>query len=234
LRLIGAERRPSGQSETSKQQCRTEMAQNVSLIFRPKSRYGSWFAKPQWYHFRVTGRTAGYVLVGGRSSRMGRDKATLPYHGTTLAQWVAQQVLEAAGSATLVGNTPLGIPDLYPGEGPLGGIITALDHSRAEWNLVVACDMPHAEAPLLRHLLDTARESAADALIPHGPSGLPEPLCAVYRRSALDTIRANFAAGTRKVMAGLEGLAVVRLEVGEAAQFQNLNTPEDWSAHAGK
>ena len=178
--------------------------------------------------------TAGFVLVGGRSTRMGRDKATLPYHGTTLAEWIARQVSEAAGSATLVGNVDTGIPDLYPGEGPLGGIITALEHSRAEWNLIVACDMPYAEAPFLRRLLHAARESGADALIPHGPSGLPEPLCAVYRRQALDTIRASFAAGTRKVTDGLAGLVVVTLEIEEVAQFQNLNTPEDWAAHAGK
>jgi molybdopterin-guanine dinucleotide biosynthesis protein A len=61
-----------------------------------------------------------------------------------------------------------------------------------------------------------------------------EPLCAVYRRRALESLRPRFDAGTRKVTAGLEGLAVVTLEIAEVALFQNLNTPEDWAAHAGK
>jgi molybdopterin-guanine dinucleotide biosynthesis protein A len=57
---------------------------------------------------------------------MGRDKARLPYRGGALAEWVAHAVDAAAGSVTLIGNPELGIPDLYPGEGPLGGILTAL------------------------------------------------------------------------------------------------------------
>jgi molybdopterin-guanine dinucleotide biosynthesis protein A len=165
---------------------------------------------------------------------MGRDKALLPFRGSTLAQAIAREVARAAGNATLVGNTALGIPDLYPGEGPLGGILTALTHSRADWNLVVACDMPFVNAAFLRRLLDAAREADADALLPRGPSGLPEPLCAIYNRRVLPAILGHFAAGTRKITAALEGLVVVSLDVAEVALFQNLNTPEDWAAHAGE
>src|SRR5215472_12946061 len=109
---------------------------------------------------------------------MGRDKALLPFHGATLAATVSREVARAAGSATLVGNPELGgIPDLYPGEGPLGGILTALHHTSAEWNLIVACDMPEVSAAFLQELLSAAENSDADALLPEGPSGLPEPLC---------------------------------------------------------
>ncbi len=107
------------------------------------------------------------MLVGGRSSRMGRDKALLPWRGCPLAQWAA-----IAGRAkrrnrdpgwALLNATPIWdfrvIPDLFPGEGPLGGILTALRHSTAEWNLIVACDMPAIDAALLAHLLDAARQS---------------------------------------------------------------------------
>jgi molybdopterin-guanine dinucleotide biosynthesis protein A len=161
---------------------------------------------------------------------MGRDKARLPFRGGTLASAVANAVREAAGSAILVGNPELGgIPDLYPGEGPLGGILTALHHSSSEWNLIVACDLPEITPALLTRLLDAAEHSGCDVLLPRTPGGRDQPLCAVYRRSARETIEARFQAGIRKVTTGLEGLAVDHLEVSEVLQFQNVNTPEDWA-----
>jgi len=165
---------------------------------------------------------------------MGRDKALLPYRGSTLAEIVAREVAFAAGSALLVGNPVLGIPDLYPGEGPLGGILTALDGSHTDWNLIVACDMPFADAKLFHRLLDAARESDADAVLPRGPSGWPEPLCAVYHRRTRAAIQARFDAGTRKITDALEGLRVVSPQVTEAGCFQNLNTPEEWATHGGE
>src|SRR3981081_963293 len=76
---------------------------------------------------------AGFVLVGGNSSRMGKDKARLPFGGGTLAEYVAKAVREAAGSVTLVGAPErylsLGFPmltDIRKGAGPLSGIHTAL------------------------------------------------------------------------------------------------------------
>jgi molybdopterin-guanine dinucleotide biosynthesis protein A len=172
---------------------------------------------------------------------MGRDKARLPYRGGALAEWVARAVELAAQSATLVGNPELGgIPDLYPGEGPLGGILTALHHSLlhspyqtgADWNLIVACDMPEVSAGFLRKLLAAAEASGADALLPEGPSGKVEPLCAVYHRRALAPMERHFARGVRKVTAALEGVPTIRLSVPELAPFQNVNTPEDWAGYA--
>jgi len=164
---------------------------------------------------------------------MGRDKASLPFRGGTLADAVSHAVREAAGSAVFVGNPPLGIPDLFPGEGPLGGILTALHHSEAEWNLIVACDMPEITADVLRQLLDRAeaatggRAAGCDALLPCH-EGKPEPLCAVYRLGARDTMERHFNSGVRKVTAALDGLTVVRLEIAEVRAFQNVNTPRDW------
>jgi molybdopterin-guanine dinucleotide biosynthesis protein A len=168
---------------------------------------------------------------------MGRDKALLPFRGGTLAQTVAAKVAESAGSATLVGDPArygsLGfaaIPDLYPGEGPLGGILTALHHTRAGWNLVTACDMPSLDTALLDLLIQTAEATDPDVLIPAGPSGLIEPLCAVYHRRALEALEARFAAGVRKIGAALEAVRAVRIPVLEVSCFQNINTPEEWSA----
>jgi molybdopterin-guanine dinucleotide biosynthesis protein A len=170
---------------------------------------------------------------------MGRDKARLPFRGASLAEFVACTVAEAAGSAVLVGDPDLYgalaypvIPDLYPGEGPLGAIITALSHTAADWNLVVACDMPGLSTGFLRRLLEAAEQRAAAALIPAGPTGRPEPLCAVYHRRGLEKIEAAFRGGERKVTGALRTLPVESLSVEEVAVFQNVNTPEDWAGYA--
>lgn len=176
--------------------------------------------------------------MGGRSSRMGRDKARLPFRGGSLGGFVAGTVAEAAGSVVLVGDPaeyagfayPV-IADLHPGEGPLGGILTALHHSSSEWNLVVACDMPGLSADALRRILEAAERAGADALVPIGPSGLPEPLCAVYHRRSRAGLEAGFAAGERKVTAALARIQAVRLPFEELSVFQNVNTPEDWAAY---
>ena len=177
------------------------------------------------------------MLTGGRSSRMGRDKALLPYRGGTLAEAVARAVAEAAGSATLVGDPnlyrQLGFPvvgDRYPGEGPLGGILTALHSTAADWNLVTACDMPAITSDLLRGLLETAGRLDADALVPAGPSGMLEPLCAVYHRRITKVLEERFGAGVRRVAEALEVVRAVRFPVMEVSCFQNVNTPEEWSA----
>lgn len=177
------------------------------------------------------------MLTGGRSSRMGCDKALLPFRGGTLIEAVAAIVARSAGSATLVGRPEtfgaLGfavIPDVYPGEGPLGGILTALRHSGADWNLITACDMPALNCGVLENLLETAERLDADALLPLGPAGLWEPLCAVYHRRTMEALEARFAAGVRKVSAALEAVRAVPCPVVEVSCFQNINTPEEWQA----
>ncbi len=193
----------------------------------------------QCYHFYVS--CAGYLLVGGKSSRMGRDKALLPFGGIPLSRALAGLVERAAGCAVLVGNPQLeplagypAIPDLYPGQGPLGGILTALEHTTSDWNLVVACDMPGLSAEFLAGLVDAATRSDAAALLPVGPSGRPEPLCAVYHRRARVPLGRAFARGVRKITAALEdaGIAVCLWPAGQADVFQNVNTPEDWAPWA--
>jgi len=179
---------------------------------------------------------AGFVLTGGLSSRMGRDKALLPYRGEPLAGFVARLVAQAAGSAALVGSAQrhgtLGYPvieDRYPGQGPLGGIVTALESTAADWNLIVACDMPRLSAPFLTGLLEAAARSESDALVPAGPQGLLEPMCAVYHRRALDGLAAAFHGGTRKITTALEIVRVAVLPVTEITHFQNVNTAEEWA-----
>jgi len=172
---------------------------------------------------------------------MGRDKALLPFRGGALAEFVARTVADAAGSAVLVGDPALYqklpysvVADRYPGQGPLGGILTALGTTSADWNLVVACDMPGLSTGFLTYLLDEAEQADADAMLPVGPSARPEPLCAVYHRRALGGLEAAFGAGQRKITAALAGIHAQRLPVGEVAVFQNVNTPEEWADYDAK
>ncbi|HXI43255.1 MAG TPA: molybdenum cofactor guanylyltransferase [Bryobacteraceae bacterium] len=184
-------------------------------------------------------KCAGFVLAGGRSSRMGQDKALLMFKGRPLVEHVAGEVRQAAGNVTLVGNpsryTYLGYPvieDILPACGPLSGIHATLTHSTAEWNLVVACDMPEVTAGFLMMLLDRAAAGSADAVLPAGPSGLSEPLCAVYHRRSLEAITGALASGVRKVTDALRGLDIDVWRVPDSRYFHNLNTPQEWSCYS--
>lgn len=173
---------------------------------------------------------AGYVLAGGASSRMGRDKALLDWNGLPLVVHLAATVQQTVGSVTIVGSPEkygnLGfsiVPDRESGCGPLEGIRTALEHSTADWNLIVACDMPYLNPELLRGLLEDAELRNADCLMPKG-----QPLCAVYHRRCLPMIERELQKGVRKVRQALNDLHVGLYETAEVLCFQNMNRPEDW------
>ena len=176
---------------------------------------------------------AGYVLTGGKSSRMGRDKAMLPWQGTRLALHIGREVEQAVGNVTLVGVIgakelwPQAIPDAIAEIGPLGGLITALRHTTADWNLIVACDLPHVDRELVGKIRAAAGEDA-DCVACRTEQGW-EPLCAAYHRSVLP-IAEEFAAGGRYKMQ--EFLRALRVTAVAADPFvlHNVNTPEDWAA----
>lgn len=181
---------------------------------------------------------AGFVLVGGQSSRMGRDKALLPYGDSTLAGHVAFEVKAAAGTAALVGDPEryggLGypvVPDLRPGCGPLAGVEAALRATGARWNLVAACDMPRLNAQFLTALFERAGRAGALCTAPVAPDGRPEPLCAVWRRDSLPLVEDALDRGVRKMAEALAIAGAAYWPVDEAAWFENWNAPEDRTGH---
>jgi len=191
-----------------------------------------------------------YIQAGGASSRFGRDKALVLF-GTKplllqiaqLAQTCASEVAVVAGAQKypdLDGKLEI-IKDRWPGEGPLGGIITSLHHTAAtarsaEWNLILSCDMPFLTAEWLQFLVDRARASAPEiqVILPHSAHG-PEPLCACYRTAAAEPLKNVFDRGIRKVT---QALQQVRTEVLDESVwkrfdsagrlFWNMNTPADF------
>jgi len=183
--------------------------------------------------------TAGYVLVGGRSSRFGADKALALWQGRPLALRVAEEVRAAAGSATLVGSPEkygsLGlavIPDPVAETGPLAGLWAALEHTSAEWNLVVACDMPQLRRDFLAYVLKTAEDSV-DLILPLDRQGRPEPLCAVYSRRCRPAIAEAVRGGVRKMTDAFAALRVRQLPFADYARFDPQGTLfTNWNTQA--
>ncbi len=182
--------------------------------------------------------SAGYVLVGGGSSRFSGDKARFAVEGKPLVVLTADKVLRAAGSVALVGPPErygdLGmrvIPDPVTGFGPLAGIVAALEDTPAERNLIVAVDLPGITVELLSFLLGCRGE----VVLPVQPDGRPQPLCAVYDRRAAPVLRAAMENGRGKITTAIEALGVRRIgpdayaRFGGAKLFRNLNRPEDAS-----
>jgi len=186
---------------------------------------------------------AGFVLTGGNSSRMGRDKAALPLGGTTLLEHVVAAVRNAGQTfpldVTLIGAPGryghLGVPaveDHYERCGPLGGVCTALEITGADLNLVVACDMPGLTAAFCASLLAAAEAADADCVVPETNDGL-HPLCAVYDRRVLPIARERISRGAFKMQEFVESLRVVKFPV--AATFvENVNTPQEWARRMEK
>lgn len=184
----------------------------------------------------------GFVLAGGESTRMGRDKALLELGGEPLLVRTARLVGAVVGKQAVVigpaeayGNLKLEVvEDDWPGAGPLGGIATALRVSQAEWNLVVACDLPYLTQPWLEFLVARARRGRADAVLPMNFSGA-EPLCAMYHKNCASTLRSALENGIRKVTEGLAGVRLERIEAEEwrefdadGSLFKNMNSPGDY------
>ena len=194
------------------------------------------------------GELNGYVLAGGASSRFGRDKGLVELAGKTALQRACDLVGDVAGSIQVVAHAErypdlraLIVADRWPGEGPLGGIITALratesDKNGAAWNLIVSCDMPFLTREWLEYLCTSARASDAEVVVPRSEHGL-EPLCACWRTSAADSLEGAFDDGVRKVTDAMKRLHMEILDETHWKRFDsagrlfwNMNTPQDYQA----
>jgi molybdopterin-guanine dinucleotide biosynthesis protein A len=203
--------------------------------------------KRQNEQFWASRPAIGCVLAGGASSRFGNDKALADLGGKA----VLERTLELLGESGVHESIVVGpkakygrfgarcVKDRWPGEGPLGGIITALDNTALNkfgfrWSLILSCDMPFLTSEWLRFLIARALQSSAEVVIPKSAHGW-EPLCACWRVSALETILPLFEAGTRKVTEALNALDVEVLDEKDWKRFDtngrlfwNMNTAADY------
>jgi molybdopterin-guanine dinucleotide biosynthesis protein A len=161
----------------------------------------------------------GAVLTGGASTRMGRDKATLEVDGVAMAERVAG-ALRAAG-ARAVARIGSDVPDLFPGEGPLGGIITALQWAGDEDVVITApCDMPWLDDSVVRALVAALDDN--DVAYAEG-----QHLVAAWRPRAGVTLAAAFAEGERAPKRALARLRSVAVAVPDGAWSRDVDRPED-------
>jgi molybdopterin-guanine dinucleotide biosynthesis protein A len=167
---------------------------------------------------------------------MGRDKALLPFDGTPMAARVAQALRDAGCDPVIaIGGdadalAPLGlatISDRWPGEGPLGGVITALDHfAHHEAIVVVACDLPYLSSASVATLVDALMKTPPTTDVAMAITDRQQPLCAAWRPGAAAQLSATFAGGGRRLLDALSSLQVVAVAV-EPKQLINVNTAAD-------
>jgi molybdopterin-guanine dinucleotide biosynthesis protein A len=185
---------------------------------------------------------AAIVLAGGRSTRLGRDKASEPLLGRPLLQHVIDRVGPLVGEIVVVrapgqllppiqARVPIEVADdAYPGCGPLGGIFTGLLAARAARCLAVACDMPLLSQALLGELL--RRSAGCDVVMP--VLEYPEPLHAVYARSCVGAMRVRLDARQLKITGFLGAVNVCYVREAECRaidpdlhSFVNANTEDE-------
>jgi len=202
----------------------------------PRKTSGVGKENPSWARPPITGA----ILAGGRSRRLGQDKAALKLGGKPLAGWVAQALAPLVSELWLITNRPLehlslGLPlltDLEPHQGPAGGLVTALFYARTPWVLAAAVDNPFLAPPLLEALVRRAGEGNPAAVVCRSPSGL-EPFPGLYSVRLLSRLEAFLKMDRRptRFLEVCRPLVLPWEEVNlldpQGRTFFNLNTPED-------
>jgi molybdopterin-guanine dinucleotide biosynthesis protein A len=187
----------------------------------------------------------GAILAGGRSTRMGTNKALLAVDGLRLIDRAAAALGRCFPEVLIVANDPapyagMGLPvvaDLVPGKGSLGGLYTAVTAAAHPYAFCLACDMPFANPALIRYLAGLA--PGHDAVVPRTDDGL-QPLHAVYGKGCLPAMRRLIEVNRLKIDGLFPQVRVRYPEEGEMRPFDpdllsfwNLNTRDDLAqAHA--
>ncbi len=188
---------------------------------------------------------AALILAGGKSSRMGQDKALIDFAGQPLLKRVCQVAACCCSSVYVLTSWPERyqnivseqvqfLPESHPiGQGPLVALADGLTQIDAEWVLLLACDLPQLQPEILQNWLTqlTQVSESVLAVVPHQESGW-EPLCGFYRRSALTALQTFIQQGGRSFQVWLTQIQVqaLILEPTTVAMLFNCNTPEDLQA----
>lgn len=180
-----------------------------------------------------------FILAGGKSSRMGVDKAFIQLAGETLLERALKLArtmtaeVRISGDAAKFASYGKVVDDVFRGCGPLGGIHAALNHTGTDLNLMLAVDLPFVTSDLLEYLIGQAQASAAMVVVPESGRKL-QPLCATYRKPFAEIAEQALRAGKYKIDPLFSEVGARILEEAEfisagfsPEMFRNLNTPED-------
>jgi len=189
---------------------------------------------------RASTEVSVFILAGGKSTRMGMDKAFVALDGRTLLARMLELARSVTPAVSIIGNAAKFSPfaptveDVFQGCGPLGGIHAALRASKTDLNLILAVDVPFVSLALLQYLITRAK-NAPDAMVTVVQSGGGwQPLCAIYRRDFAETAERALREGRYKIDVLFNEILTHVIGEGELATagfspriFRNLNTPED-------
>lgn len=182
---------------------------------------------------------AAIILAGGASRRMGRDKATLPYEGSTLVEHMVAILKRRCAPVLVVAAPGQALPSLdaevlrdeVRGVGPLlatGRGLHAAAEAGHELAFVSAVDMPLLRVELIDQLVGPAVALNADVVLPW--DGRDHYLAGVYRTSLADRVDHLVAAGQRRMRALVQTVDTQRIVMPEQAALTNVNTAEDLAA----
>lgn len=187
----------------------------------------------------VHSQVSGFVLAGGKSTRMGQDKATLELNGSTLLEHALAALRTVCRDVAILGRYELYgelapvYEDIFPGCGPLGGIHTALSNSQTEYNLIIAVDTPFLMPEFLSYLAERAVATGAVVTTPE-INDYTQPLCTVYSLAFLPIAERALKIGNYKITPLFPRGQTLVIKEGELRRFafptemfENLNTPED-------
>ena len=186
------------------------------------------------------GRTNGFVLAGGKSNRMGRDKALILFRKKPLILRTADLLKPHVTEATLIGpperygNLGLAVlADRWPDQGPLAAVGTGLLSSNAEWNIFLACDLPLVTCQFIEFLIKRIWATHCDAVVPC-THDVWQPLAAAYHIRCRDHISRAIKEGRRSIVGLLDEVRVDVITLNEmvsaglnGTELTNMNTPED-------
>jgi molybdopterin-guanine dinucleotide biosynthesis protein A len=184
-----------------------------------------------------------FILAGGKSTRMGTDKAFVDYAGRTLLARALDLSRSVAFDVRIVGSkekfaafAPV-VEDVIRDCGPLGGIHAALRASSTELNVMLAVDVPFVSWAFLQYLVTQARGAPEAAVVVPRMDGGWQPLCAVYRRAFASVAERALLAGRNRIDRLFDDARTRVIEQRElegagfsSAIFRNLNTPEELEA----
>jgi len=184
-------------------------------------------------------KISGFILAGGKSSRMGTDKALLMFQNEPLLKHMIKLIEPFCQSVKISGqnidykyfNIEM-VPDMFSGFGPIAGIYSSLYNSSSDWNLLVSVDVPFVNDELFRYLILNIGEF--DCIIPEHTGGI-EPLVGLYHKQALPVLKEMISCCDYKLMNLLRKLNTRFLDCNSLTKkyprlFMNINRPEDYQS----